>query len=326
MLVVTGTVGFDHILNYPGRFAEAILPEQIHKLNISFDVDTFQKEFGGTATNQAYSLGLLGQHPVLITTVGNDFAPIGDYLTKAGVNIGKLKHIKDKPSAVGFVTTDLDDNQIWGYGAGATADTSGYSLVDWLDTQEKPENIFVLLAPQNLKALLKWAGECKKAGYRYMFDPAFYLPQMNKQQLQPAIKGAELTFCNDYEAQLILDKLNAKKISELFTDPRQKAIVVTLGPKGSIIYATKSNKVTEIKIKAAKLKKVIDPTGAGDAYRSGFITGYLNGQSLKVAGRMGAVAAAYAIEHYGTIKHSYTITQFKRRYQQNFKDVLELHI
>ncbi|NCN58397.1 hypothetical protein GW940_00580 [Candidatus Microgenomates bacterium] len=317
MIIVTGTVGFDHIMDYDGLFANHINPANIHKLNISFNIEEVTKQIGGTAANQAYSLGLLGTYPYLVTTAGDDFDQINAYLKAVGVDTSSVLQIPGKPCCVGFVMTDKSDNQIWGYAAGAgnaTKNLSFVKLAKKVISKQKPKKPFVIIAPQNYQAMLNWAKECRELNLAYAFDPAFYIPQMGKAQLKQAILGAELLFGNDYEIDLIKSKLKLKKLQ--FKNPNLKATIKTVGPEGSVIIDNKTGK--EFKIKAAKVQQVIDPTGAGDAYRSGFITGYLNGQSLKVCGQMGAVAAAYAIEHLGTINHKFTIPQFNKRYKQNY--------
>ncbi|MCR4329617.1 MAG: carbohydrate kinase family protein [Candidatus Roizmanbacteria bacterium] len=323
-IVVSGSIAFDHIMNLKGKFADYILPDQIHKLNVSFLMDTVKKEFGGTGGNQAYSLALLGEHPHLLTTAGNDFTSYNTYLQNVGVNTDQVEIQRAMPCAVGFAMTDLNDNQIWGFGSAASGEITKYKPDHFLHTFTDKKNLFVILAPQHQDAMIRWATYCRTNNIRYMFDPAFQIPQISNTQLERAIAGAELLFGNDYELALISSKLKLATLFDIFRkNAKTKVVVKTLGPNGSIVYDLIHKK--EYRIPAVRIAKVVDPTGAGDAYRSGFITGYLNHRSLTRCGCMGSVAASYAVEHYGTINHTFTHTQFNKRLKDNYADMLELH-
>jgi adenosine kinase len=326
LLIVTGTIGFDHILNFDGRFGDHILPDKIHKINISFTTRGIKKEFGGTAGNQTYSLALLGERPFLFTTVGSDFGEYEKHLQRVGVNTDYVEKV-NKPCAVGFVMTDRDDNQIWAYGSGSAWDIGRFSLKHFLKkTQRAPlSQLFIVLAPQNENAMIAWTRECKKLGIRYSFDPAFYIPGMKEKEIEGAIAGAELVFGNDYEIALLSSKLKVQMSKLQLKLKNLKVIITTFGPKGSMVsYRNNERKIEKIRIKAAKPKKVVDPTGAGDAYRAGFIVGYLRGKDLETCGCMGSVAASFAIERYGTIKHSFTIGEFEERYREAYSEKLKL--
>ncbi|PJE63004.1 carbohydrate kinase family protein [Candidatus Roizmanbacteria bacterium CG10_big_fil_rev_8_21_14_0_10_39_6] len=321
-IVVSGSIAFDHIMNFKGKFADYIMPDQIHKLNVSFLMDTVKKEFGGTGGNQAYSLALLGERPYLLTTAGNDFASYNTYLQKVGVNTDLVEIQRSMPCAVGFAMTDLNDNQIWGFGSAASGEITKYKPDYFLRTFTDKENLFVMLAPQHQDAMIRWARYCRTNNIRHMFDPAFQIPQISNTLLEQAIAGAELLFGNDYELALISSKL---KLSTLFAlrrkNTKTKVVVKTLGPKGSIVYDLMRRK--KYRIPAVHIAKIVDPTGAGDAYRSGFIIGYLHHRSLPQCGCMGSVAASYAVEHYGTINHTFTRARYNKRLEDNYTDMVK---
>lgn len=321
MLIITGTIAFDNILNFNGRFADYILPDKIHKINISFITDDVKREFGGTAGNQAYSLALLGENPYLFTTVGNDFADYRTYLEKVGVLTEYAELIPDKPSAVGFAMTDQDDNQIWAFGNGAAGEIIDFSVSYFLEKLRLTSQPFVLIAPMHEDAMVKWARECRELNIRYMFDPAFQIPKMGREDLREAVEGAEIVFGNDYEVASLSAKLKAQISKLQLKSQNLKVVVETLGANGSIIYDLKGEK--QIKIEPAKPKEVVDPTGAGDAYRAGFVAGYLRRAPLKVCGQMGSVAASFAIERYGTINHSFTLEEFRKRYKDTYTEILQ---
>ena len=320
MIVVTGTVAFDYILDFEGRFADYILPEKLHQINISFLTEQAQRQFGGTAGNQAYTLALLGNKPYLFTTVGSDFTQYREYLERVGVVTQYVKVIPDKTTAVGFAITDQADNQIWGFASAAAAAVRKLKLQDFFTQLDKeavqPKEVFVVLAPQDERVMINWAQECQQLGIDYLFDPAFQLPKMDAGGLRQAVGGAKVLFGNDYEIATLLTKLNLRIDQLQNLRGRLQVVVETLGAAGSVIYDLPRQR--RLNIKAARVTKVVDPTGAGDAYRAGFLAGYLQGFDLQTCGQMGSVAAAYAIEKYGTINHSFTPAEFWQRYTQNY--------
>lgn len=340
MIIVTGTIAFDHILDFKGRFADYILPDKIHKINISFITDEVKREFGGTAGNQAYTLALLGERPVLATTVGNDFgreAGYQGYLRKVGVITDFVEEVA-KPCAVGFAMTDRDDNQIWGFGNGAAREIVNYGLEHFLKKLRKAKlflnsklsfrkQLFVVIAPRHEDSMVEWASECREKGIPYLFDPAFQIPKMEREELKKAVMGADIVMGNDYEIAMIERKIG--EIGEIYNQGNQgnrgnqrKIVITTFGNQGSVVKDLVKGR--EIRVKATKPRELVDPTGAGDAYRAGFIAGYLRRLPLKVCGQMGSVAASFAIEKYGTINHRFTIEEFKARYKKIYNE--ELHL
>ena len=299
-------MAFDIIMDFPGRFSDHIDPTKIHILNLSFLVDSLKKQKGGTAGNIAYNLALLEIPVSILGSVGEDFDEYQTFLQKAGVDVSNIKIVKNEQTSQAFITTDKADNQITSFYPGSMKNNSSLKIVD---LSEKPE--FTVISPNDPKAMINFALECQKLEIPYMFDPGMQLPRLTNQDLITGIKGAKILIGNDYEIGLLSSKLKVK--SEKLLE-NIKILITTLGEKGSIIQTKDQN----IRIKAAKPKEVIDPTGAGDAYRAGFLAGYLQGLDLKVCGQMGSVTACYSVEKYGTTTHSFTMDEFQQKYKENY--------
>lgn len=302
-VVVTGSLAFDHIMNLPGSFSDYIMPDKIHKLNVSFLVDTLRKEFGGTGGNIAYNLALLGIKVKLLAGIGSDGNDYVTWLKRAGIDVSGVKQFSDVLTAAGFVITDRKDNQIWNFYGGAMRKVSQLSL-----QSIKVGPKLVVIAPNDPEAMITYAKECQKKNWDYLFDPAFYTPELLGKDLAMATRGAKIVVGNDYEITMLKRKIGDIKAAG-------QVWVTTLGEEGSVVRQGKG----EWRIPAAKVGVVVDPTGAGDAYRAGFVAGYLQGLALKVCGRMGAVCAAYTVEKYGTQTHKFNRKEFKQRYAANFR-------
>jgi len=312
VVITAGSLSFDYIFNFPGRFSEHIMPEKIHLLNLSFLTNKLHKNFGGTAGNISYSLALLKEETSVLATAGKDFKDYQDFLKQSGVETKYIKVYNDEFTSNYFVLVDKRDNQIGGFYSGAMENASELSL-DLV--KDKPE--FMIISPTVPEAMIKFSSECREKSIPYMFDPGMQLPRLKKDQLLKGIKGCEILIGNDYEIGLIQKKLH-KTLKQLLKI--SKIIVTTLGNKGSIIRTR--DKI--IRIKPAKVKSNKDPVGAGDAYRAGFVKGYVNNLDLKTCGQMGATTAVYTVEKYGTTTHSFDIEDFQKRYYKNFKKKLIL--
>jgi len=313
MIIVTGSLAYDIILNLPGKFSSYILPDKLHQINVSFATDTHTKNFGGTAGNQAYSLALLGEKPLLFATAGNDFDPYKKFLDEHGVDTTHVKIIKNKLTASGFAITDEVNNQIWGYSKSAMSDSRDHHLKTIKPTLTNDKNPLVVITPCGEEGLSNYVDECVEFKVPFVFDPAFYIPVLSKAQLKKGVEKSAMFFSNDYEMELVKEKLKVKN----FVLGKNHIIVTTLGEKGSQIMSEGNM----IAIKPAKVKKVVDPTGAGDAYRSGFLAGYVKGLPLQICGQMGSVASAFVVEQKGTVNHFYTKKEFIKRYKANFGDL-----
>lgn len=305
-VIVTGTLGFDYIMNFSGRFADRIMPDKIHQLSLSFLVDTLHKQFGGTAGNIAYTLKLLGVEPRLLAPAGNDFGPYRDFLRSCKISVSDISMHDDVATSAYFVMTDQGDNQIGSFYVGATKYAKNLKI-----SKTKPKPSFAILAPTDPAAMRQYIAECQKTNIPYLYDPAFQIGSFSPSELKNGIEGAEILIGNDYEIALIERKLDITHEELIVMVP---ILITTLANKGSIIETRRE----AIHVKPAKPVNTSDPTGAGDAYRAGFVAGYLAKHDLKVCGQIGSVAAVYTVEQYGTQTHTFTKKEFIARYKENF--------
>lgn len=312
MILVTGSLAFDYIMDYQGVFSDNIMPDKIHKINLSFLLTTLKKQKGGTAGNIAYNLALLQTPVSIFAAAGNDFSEYSTFLSNSGVDISNIQIIKAKPTASAFIMTDKEDNQITGFYPGAMSSSPDYSLSD---LKQKPD--FIIISPNDPAAIIKQAQECRNLNIPFMIDMGMQLPALEPEHIRQILKQAKVLIGNDYEISLLKKKtdLNDRQILN-----QVDILITTLGEKGSIIQSGPET----IQVNAGRPTEVLDPTGAGDAYRAGFLAGYMKNLPLKVCGQMGSVAACYAIEKYGTTSHTFTMEEFKARYKQNFGEELNV--
>jgi adenosine kinase len=306
-VLVCGSIAYDHLMDFPGLFKEQILPEKIDTLNVSFLVNSFKKMRGGTAPNIAYNLALVGITPLIFGTAGQDFREYGDWLKENGVNTDNIKIINDDYTASCFITTDLANNQITEFYPGAMVNDPQLSLKDI----PLADIAMVVIAPTDPAAMIKWALECREMGLPYLFDPGMQLPRLPVADLVRGILGAKIIVFNEYEYSLMLEKTGLTR-EEILNSV--ELIVETLGAKGSRL----TTKQQQVHAPAAKETEIVDPTGAGDAYRAGLLKGYFEGASLQRMGQYASVTAVYAIEHKGGNGHKYTAEQFTKQFQENF--------
>lgn len=309
-IIVFGSLAYDYIMNFPDRFKNHILPDQIHILNVCFVVDEVRKNFGGCAGNIAYTIKLLGVDPIILSTLGDDGQDYLKHLDKLGIGKKYIKIVGEKNTSVAYMTTDSDDNQIVAYCNGAGDAALDLSLADI-----KEESDLVLITPTKKEAMIKHAREAKEGRMPLIFDPSHQLSVFTKEELVEIISGVKFFIGNDYEMKLVFDKTGWSK-EELLD--KVDVLITTLGGEGSLIETKKES----IKVGICKAESTDDPTGAGDAYRAGFFAAYSKGCDLKTCGQTGAVAAAYTVEKYGTQTHSFTISEFKARYKEAFGEEL----
>lgn len=311
MVVVAGSLAFDFVMNFPGRFSEHIMLEKIHVLNLSFLTERLNKNFGGTAGNIAYNLALLGEKPIVLSTAGKDFRPYKKFLAKSGVNTRYIKIVRDDFTSNYFAVVDKLDNQIGGFYAGAMLEDKKLSFKKIREIID-----FVVISPTEPEAMINFAEQAQRLAIPYLFDPGMQLPRLEKAELMQGVSGAKILIGNDYEISLIQKKLNFGK-KELLK--KVDILITTLAEKGSIIETQER----VLRVKAARPFNTCDPVGAGDAYRAGFLKGFLLNFDLKTCGQMGAVAAVYTVEKYGTTTHRFTREQFCKRYRNNYKEILQ---
>ncbi len=308
-IYISGSMAYDRIMDFPGRFSDYILPDKIHILNVCFNVNGMSEKFGGTAGNIAYTLSLLNEKPLIIATIGKDYQNYFDWLGKNNVPVEGIKIIPEEFTAGAYITTDMADNQITGFNPGAMKYASGYGFEN-----SDPENSVALIAPGNLQDMIEYARICREKGIRYICDPGQSLTKWEGETLREWIAGSMILISNDYELEIIMKMtgLDKKELLGL-----AQTIITTLGENGSLISTSKQ----DVSVPAAGVQNVVDPTGAGDAYRAGLLKGLATGKDIETAARTGAVAAAYAIEKYGTQEHYFTYEDFVERCRSNFGEL-----
>jgi adenosine kinase len=300
-IVISGSLAYDRIMDFPGHFSDHILPDKIHAINVCFQVNSLQEKFGGTAGNIAYALKMMGENPVISAAIGHDYQRYFDWLAKHGISIEHIKIIEDEFTAGAYITTDKADNQITGFNPGAMKCSSALDF-----NQFETSKTMLIVSPGNLDDMLQYPRACKAKGIDYIFDPGQSLPMLDANDVMQAIDGCCILICNDYELELIMNK-TALDEGELVE--RAGAVIVTMGELGSRVYTSDD----EIRIPVAKPKQVLDPTGAGDAYRGGLISGLLRGKEIVESAKMGSACASFAVEYYGTQSYSFMAKEFEER-------------
>jgi adenosine kinase len=304
-LVVTGSIAFDYLMSFPGKFTEHILPEHLSRVSLSFLVDSMDKRRGGCAPNIAYTLALLGERPKLMATAGRDFDEYRRWLTAAGVDTSLVKEIPDTFTASFFCSTDSANNQIASFYTGAMANASELSF-----RTAGPVDL-AIISPNDPSAMTQYADECRAMRVPFIFDPGQQCARMSAEELMDGLTGAAMVICNDYEWELLQKKTGLAE-SDIFD--RTRMLVVTRGEHGSTVLTADSR----ADVPAVTPQRIADPTGVGDAYRGGFMKGLVHGADPTVCARMGSVAATFALEHLGGQSHAYTWQEFAARYAAHF--------
>jgi len=307
-ILVTGSVAYDYLMTFPGLFGDHLLPDKLDVLSVSFLVDSLRREPGGCATNIAYTLALLGERPVVVAAVGHDFAE-RQRLEAAGVDLSGLVTFDDEHTASFFVSTDRHNCQLASFYVGAMGRAAEMSLHGRL----APDDV-VVIAPNSPDAMARTVAECRAAGAAYVYDPSQQIVRLSAEDLRAGIAGCRLLVANDYEQALIEEK-TGRTLAEM--TPPGATLVVTNGEHGSRIHD--GDAVHEIPI--APPERAADPTGVGDAYRSGLLLALTRGLPWPTAGRVGALAATYALESVGTQRHAFTPDAFLARYAAAFGPV-----
>src|SRR3989344_6605534 len=300
-ILVSGSLAYDRIMDFPGKFRDHFLPDKLHSISVGFSVSTPVEQFGGTAGNIAYTLSLLEEHPEIISSVGSGFAPFREHLLKCSIDLESVQTIEDIPTASAYTITDEDDNQISAF-SGEACEKPYTKLID------TKRYAHAIVSPGCIEDMVAIPRLCRESGVPFFYDPGQRIPALSKEQLELGVMGAEAVFANDYEINLIEKKTGLDEKGLL---TRTKALVITYGIEGSRIVTNEGEK----QVAATRVEHPIDPTCAGDAYRAGFLKGALTSLPLEVCGFLGSVAAAYAVEKYGTQKHSFTLPEFRARFE-----------
>ncbi|MBN1231085.1 MAG: carbohydrate kinase family protein [Anaerolineales bacterium] len=308
-VVLTGSVAFDYLMTFPGEFRDNILPDQLESISLSFLVESLVVRRGGTSPNIAYTMALLGERQRVMGTVGEDFSDYRHWLEEKGIDTSLCKVIPGLHTASFFATTDRINCQIASFYPGAMAKASDLSLKD----KEVGKPDLVVISPNDPDAMGQYIDECIELGIPYLYDPGQQIARMEGGSICAGVENAWAIFVNEYELGLIEKKGGMTKNQIL---EKVSLLAVTRGEKGLTIYVGGQ----EINIPAFKARKVIDPTGGGDAFRGGFLSGMSRGWDWTLCGQMGALAATYCLEAEGPQGMDYTIDEFITRFQTVYDD------
>ena len=297
-ILISGSLAYDSIMVFQDYFKNHILPDQIHKLSVSFFVPELKRNFGGTAGNIAYNLSLLNSNSIIIATAGDDFSAYEKRLSKFDVMQDYIKIIPESLTAQAYITTDLDDNQITAFHPGAMMESHQNSISN---ITEKVD--LAIISPAGKEGMLKHAKECFEKGIPFMFDPGQGLPMFNKNELNTFINQATYIAVNDYEAELLM-KISGLDVNEI--QKKVEALIITKGAYGSEIYSDK-----KIKINPITADSPIDPTGCGDAYRAGLLYGITNKLTWEETGKLASVMGSIKIKTQGGQNHQPSLEEIE---------------
>jgi adenosine kinase len=309
-MYISGSLAYDRIMDFPGRFADHILPHKIHVLNVCFNISGLVEKFGGTAGNIAYNLALLGENPFIVATSGQDFDRYEQWLGQNGLSSRWIKKIPDVLTAGAYITTDLDDNQITAFNPGAMAFESDLPHLDGMG-----DGVLVFIGPGNKTDMASFARRARAARTPFFFDPGQSLNIWQGNELREAVEGAFCFVSNDYELSLFL-QMTDWSARDLYD--KVEVVITTRGPEGAVL----DRKGEKILIPAVPVNDVLDPTGAGDAFRAGLLKGLQLGLDWEVCCQVGAVSAAFAVEHHGTQEHRMNWDGLCKRYEGYFGSLL----
>jgi adenosine kinase len=303
--VISGSLAYDTIMVFQDQFKNHILPDKVHILNVAFLVPRMRREFGGCAGNIAYNLRLLGDDPIPVAAVGQDFAPYREHFDRCGIRLDQVREIPELYTAQAYITTDLDDNQITAFHPGAMVRSAEIPVAAIADAS------FGIVAPNTREAMLNHAREFAEHGIPFIFDPGQAMPLFDGAEFRAFIEQADYVTVNDYESNLLEQRTgwSARDIAE-----RVSAYIVTRGPKGSLIHTRKET----IEIPPAAERRITDPTGCGDAYRAGLIYGLMRDLDIATVGRIASLMGALKIEHPGTQNQRFSQAEFADQFRQQF--------
>lgn len=309
-IVVTGSIAYDYLMRFPGSFQEHIVADALKQVSLSFLVEDMTKHWGGVAANIAFNMAKLGAVPRLMGTVGRDFSDYRNWLNDIGVDTSTVQQHEDVFTASFFCNTDIENNQIASFYSGAMAKAKDYKLSDMSGNTE-PD--LVIISPNDPIAMTNLTNECRERGLKFVYDPSQQIARMDGETLQHDMQGAYLMVINQYESNMVM-----KKTEMSLDDLRQSIdlLVITHGADGSEIYANGD----VLTVPSFEPHSIVDPTGAGDAYRAGFVVGLSKELPLKLCGSMGALCATYALEHNGPQSKNYDVSEFVERFRKNYDD------
>jgi adenosine kinase len=312
-VVVTGSVAYDYLMTFPGRFLEHFLPDRLHRISVSFLVDEMRRVRGGCAPNIAYGLAQFGDRPKIVASAGRDAADYRDWLAEQGVDVSALRIHEDVFTASFFVSTDRDQNQIASFYAGAMGRAGDLPLFDGGGAPS-----WVIVSPNAPEAMVRYPRDCRAAGVPFLYDPSQQVARLSGEELREGLAGAAVLICNDYEIGIVSQKTGFSEDALL---AEVGALIVTHGADGSTIRTAEERR----QIPSARLRgEAVDPTGVGDAYRGALLAGMLRGFPWELSGRVASVAAVYCLEALGPQPPRFVPADFLARFRENFGDALEI--
>jgi len=310
-IAITGSIAYDYLMRFPGKFHEHIIADKLDHLSVSFLVEDMKRHWGGVAANIAYTLALLRQTPPpkLVGTAGKDFGEYRAWLENAGVDTSPVCQIDDVFTASCFINTDAVNSQIVTFASGAMAYARNFALAELLPN--RPD--FVVISPNDPGAMRRYVDECRASGIPFMYDPSQQVAWMDGTSIRYGIERCNILICNDYEFEIILQKTGWTLEGVLDCVP---TVIITRGEQGSSIYT----EGTCITVPVFPAERIADPTGVGDAFRAGVLRGLSAGWPWKLCGEVGALCATYVLENVGTQNHTFTPAQFAARFRTVFDD------
>ena len=305
-ILVSGSLAYDRIMDFPGRFSDHIMPDKIHMINVSFTVNSLVEKYGGTAGNIAYALSLLGEKPLILATLGHDYQRYFQWLEQQHITTDHVRIISEELTASAYITTDMADNQITGFNPGAMKHPSRFDFA-----KSNPSQCIAIVAPGNLQDMAEYTQTCQESGIFCIFDPGQSLPTWDSNDLARVIMQANMLVSNDYELQMISNTtgLSVPQLLEMV-----ETVITTKADRGCEVLTRGGT----TQVPAVPTAKVVDPTGAGDAFRGGLIKGLIEGRPVVRAAQMGAVCGYYAVQTHGTQEYSFTMEEFAATLQHNF--------
>jgi adenosine kinase len=311
-LVVSGSIAIDRIMNFSGLYKDLIESSKLEVLSVSVLVDSLHEAHGGTGANIAYNLANLGDKPILLGAVGHNGESYIEFLAAQGVDTSAI-HVSELATASFNVLTDTGDNQVGGFYPGAMSDAEGLSFIPWKDT-----DTFFCISAHDPAGMRRQVEECKTHGLRFMYDIGQQVTNVSAEDIQAGVEAAEIVIVNDYEQEVLLKKAG---LTVEALRAKVPVVVSTHGKDGSVIAG--KNIAEPISIHIATPVELVDPTGAGDAYRAGFLYGYLRQWDYKICGQLGSVVASFVLEQAGT-QVILSLEAIRNRYQSTYNEEIQL--
>lgn len=309
-ILISGSLAYDHIMDFPGFFRDHFMPDKLHNINVSFNIAGHSEHFGGTAGNIAYTLALLGEKPTIIASAGDDFERYKAHLDGVGVDTSMIRIEPNLETAFAYILTDKGDNQIAAFHPGAGNEAYAAQI-------PSEKSALAIISAGCIADIQSFPEKFRQAGVRFLFDPGQSIPSLSGDDLKNGITGADVVFANDYEFTLIEFK-TGWKVEDIVKVAN--TLVVTLGEAGSRIIT----KEGEVRVSAMPVKENKDPTGAGDGYRAGFIKGLLNNLTPVQCAQLGSACASHVVESLGTQGHAFSMEELRQRYEITYGETLGL--